>query len=278
MESLSNNKYLKPLGSDEIRKERLSTEENYSFLPNDVWKLIITLVCPSNYFNIHGICSSVRQCLLEIYKSNPILRENPYDVLSLLVFKQKFPVREYQIYETIIKGLNNHNRNELNKKHLIRALFQFNISYDSTYIASMLWNFLYKNNEYEILKHISKSNAIYIYNKILEIKLQREWTEKEEELFEYAFQCIISYYPKNIGELALQSINDRQINLFLKFYETSKLNNLFYCLMKLVKQNDSETVEYLLDRHEYNKKSYKKLWKVTNKDDEDMQDLILSYL
>ena len=48
--------------------------------------------------------------------------------------------------------------------------------------------------------------------------------------------------------------------------------------MKLVKQNDSETVEYLLDRHEYNKKSYKKLWKVTNKDDEDMQDLILSYL
>jgi len=278
MESLSNNKCMNPLSSDEIRKECLSVEVNYPFLPNDVWKLIITLVCPSNYFNIHGICSSVRQCLLEIYKNNPILRENHYDVLSLLIFEQKFPVSVHRIYDVIIKGLNNSNRNELNKKHLVRALFQFDISYNYDYILYMLWNFLYKNNEYEILKHISKSNAIYIYNKILEIKQRREWTEKEEELFEYAFQCIISYYPKKIDELALQAINDRQINLFLKFYETSKLNNLFYCLMKLVKQNDCETVEYLLDRREYNKKSYKKLRKATNKDDKDMQDLILSYL
>lgn len=277
MESLSNNKCLNLLDSVESQKERLSMEENYPLLPNDIWKLIITLVCPSNYFNIHGICSSVRKCLLEVYKSNPILRDNPNDVLSLLVFKQKFPVNDNNIYHAIIKGLNNHNRNEANKKHLVRALLQFNICYYSDYTARELCNYLFNNNEYEILKHVSKSNAIYIYTKLLEIKQKREWVEREEEVFQYTFDCIITHYPKNIDKLALQAVEKRQINLFLKFYNTDKLNNLFYCLIKLVKQNNYEIVEYLLDRHEYNKKSYKKLWKATNKDDEDMQDLILSY-
>ena len=244
-------------------------------LPNDALQLIITFVSPSNYFNIHGVCASFRRCLREVYMSNSVLRENIYDVLSSLVFKQRFPVREYEIYDAIIKGLNNPNRNESNKKHLIRALLQFDICYYDTYTARMLYDFLLKNDEYEILKHISKSNAIFIYTKILEIKQQREWTEREEELFQYAFECIISYYSKYTDKLALQAVNDGQTNLFLKFYETGKLSNLFYCLIKLVKKDDYETVEYLLDKHKYSKKEYKILWKATNADDEDMQNLIL---
>lgn len=250
-------------------------ESNCFMIPNDVWKLIITLVNASNYFNIHGVCSSFRRCLREVYINYPQLKNNPNDILSLLVFKQTLSITQYQIYDAIIKGLNNHN--ELNKTHLVRALLQFDINYNYDYILYKLWDFLHKNNEYEILKHILKSNAIYIYNMILEIKQRRKWTEKEEELFQYNFECIISYYPKDIDKLSLEAIYQREINLFLKFYETGKLNNLFYCLMKLVKQNDCETVEYLLDRNEYNKKSYKTLWKATNKDDQDMQDLILSY-
>ena len=205
-----------------------------------------------------------------MYKNNPGLRDNPDDVLSLLVFQQKFPFSEDKIYDAIIRGLNNPNRNQLNKKHLVRALLQFDINYNYDYILHQLWDFLHKNNEYEILKHTLKSNAIYIYNKILDIKQRRgEWIEKE--LFQYTFERIISYYPKDIDKLALQAINDKRINLFLKFYETGKLNNLFYCLRSLVKQNDCETVEYLLDRNKYNKKSYITLWKATNKDDEDME-------
>lgn len=248
-----------------------------SILPNDVWQLIITLVNPSNYFNIHGVCSSFRRCLREVYKNNSVLQENLDDVLSLIIFKQKFPITGHNVYHTIIKGLDNHNRNEVDKKYLIRALLQFEVSYYDTYVANMLWNFLHRNNEYEILEHISKSNVIFIYTKMLEVNQQRELTEREQEFFQYLLRCIISYHPLCIDKLTLQAVNDRKINLFLKFYETGKLNNLFYCLMKLVKQNDYETVEYLLDRNEYNKKSYKMLWKATNKDDEDMQDLILSY-
>jgi hypothetical protein len=205
----------------------------------------------------------------------PALRENSDDVLSLIIFKQTLPITEYKIYHAIIKGLDNPNRNELDKKHLVRALLQFDIHYGC--FSDMLFNFLNRNNEYEILKHISKSNTLSIYENLLDIKQQCEWTEKEKELFQYTFEYIISYYPLHIDELALQAISDKQINLFLKFYETGKLNNLFYCLMKLVKQNDYETVKYLLDRHKYNKKSYRTLWKATNKDDEDMQDLILDY-
>lgn len=246
-------------------------------LPNDVLELIISLVNPSNYFNIHGVCSSFRRCLREVYKNNSALRENLDDVLSLIVFKQKFPVMEHNVYHTIIKGLDNPNRNEPDKKYLIRALLQFDISYNDTHVDNMLWNFLHKNNEYEILEHISKSNSIFIYSKMLEINQQLEWTEREEEFFQYVLECIISYYPSCINKFALQAIHSGQTNIFLKIYNTNKLSNLFKCLMKLVKKNDYETVEYLLGRHTYNKKTYKMLWKATNKDDIDMQDLILSY-
>src|SRR5438045_998044 len=149
--------------------------------------------------------------------NNPILKDNTKDVLSLLVFKQRFPFGSYEIYNAIIVGLDNPNRYEANKKHLIRALLQFDICYNYDYSISKLFEFLFKNNEYEILNHISKSNAIFIYTKMLEIKEKREWTEREEEFFQYVFECIITYYSKDIGKFALEAIKDGQINLFLKF-------------------------------------------------------------
>ena len=250
---------------------------DYLVLPNDMWQLIITLASPDNYFNIHGVCASFRRYLREVYKNNSALRENPDDVLSLIVFKQKFPLMGHTLCHTIIKGFNNPNSNDADNKYIIRALLQIEVSYNDTYISYMLWNFLHRNNEYEILEHISKSNTTFIYTKMLEVNQQREWTEREEKFFQYLIGCITSYHPLFINKFALQAINDRQINIFLKFYNTNKLSNLFKCLIKLVKQNDYETVEYLLDRNTYTKKSYKTLWKATNKDDEDMQDLILSY-
>ena len=112
----------------------------------------------------------------------------------------------------------------------------------------------------------------------MKIKQERELSEKEEEIFEYIFNCIIIYKSASIDKLALEAINEKQINVFLKFYNKNKLFNLLYCLIKLIKKDDYETVEYLLDRHPYNKKSYKILWKATNSNaDEDMQNLILGH-
>lgn len=253
----------------------IDSTENISLLPNNAWKLIISFVDPSNYFNIHGVCSLIRQCLRDVYRCNPSLKENQNDVLSLLVFKQRFPVGHHDVYETIIKGLDNPNHNEKNKKYLIRALLQFDICYYDEYTARKLWNFLFKNEEFEILKHVSKMNAVFIYKKMIEIRKKRDLIKSEEEFFQHVFDCIIKYPSSQINKLALQEIEDRNIDLFLKFYNSNKLSNLIYCLIKLIKQNDYETVEYLLDRNIYNKKNYKRLWKATNTESEDMQNLIL---
>lgn len=243
----------------------------------DTWQVVISWVSPVEYFNIYCVCSTFRKFLRAIYKQNPSLRENFSDVLSLIIFKQKVDVKDTTLFGTIISGLYQYPHTNKDRRHLVRSLLCFDISYNE-HIFQQLSDYLFLHDEYEILKHVSKSNSIFLYNEVLSRSSNRELTEKEEEFFEYLFnECIIFKSQGVISRLALDAAEDKRIDLFLKFYKLCDLRNLVECMAVFVKQNDLATIGLLLEKQKFNNKTYTLLWEASNTGDRNMQDLIKSH-
>lgn len=232
-------------------------------IPNDVVKFIITLLSPHEYYVIYRVSKNFRRCLKFVYDHNALLRNNPDDILSGIVYGYEYNA------EKIFKAVTN--IHEFPIKDYLKLLVHYNL----VYTEIMLWRMTYCC-DLVLLQHLEKLNNLrYRYMEIIGVQIGNKMTHTD--LFNYVFDKLLNCGTNTeISSLAAALLGKNRVDLVEKLIDTNYLTiDVLSILVPLIDQDNLNLVNKLLAYNSFKTKRYQTLYNHTCS--HEMEQLINSY-
>ncbi len=209
-------------------------------IPNDMIKTIIQLIPSIYYYNIYRLNKNFRNCLKFVYDQNVLLRKNPKDILSAIVYGYEY-ITGREIYQALLHD---------------SAYLGLIVHYDIKYEKHILDSIVYRS-DLALIKHIEKLNDLTPYY----TSLLRRLMIYDNVLFNYLFEKILKIDNASDISTITNILIKNRIDLVEQLINTKLVTkDVLTILIRLIDQNYVELVNKLLSYNKLKLKRYQTLY------------------